>query len=102
MIKVKNIKKKFKQQIAVDDISFSVNEGENFVLLGTSGCGKTTTFKMINRLIEPSSGKFLSIGIMYWTNSGNIAQKYWLCITKQRIVSALYRCRKHCYCTPAF
>jgi osmoprotectant transport system ATP-binding protein len=34
-----------------------VNEGENVVLLGTSGCGKTTLLKMINRLIEPSSGE---------------------------------------------
>jgi osmoprotectant transport system ATP-binding protein len=56
MIEVKNITKKFKQQIAVDNISFNINEGENFVLLGTSGCGKTTTLKMINRLIEPTAG----------------------------------------------
>jgi len=57
MIEVKNITKKFNTQIAVDAISFNVNEGENFVLLGTSGCGKTTTLKMINRLIEPTDGE---------------------------------------------
>lgn len=57
MIEAKNISKKFKQQTAVDSISFNVDEGENFVLLGTSGCGKTTTLKMINRLIEPTSGE---------------------------------------------
>jgi osmoprotectant transport system ATP-binding protein len=57
MIEVKNISKKFKQQPAVDNISFKVDEGENFVLLGTSGCGKTTTLKMINRLIEPTTGE---------------------------------------------
>jgi osmoprotectant transport system ATP-binding protein len=56
MIELKNISKKFKTQTAVDNISFNVNEGENFILLGTSGCGKTTTLKMINRLIEPTSG----------------------------------------------
>jgi osmoprotectant transport system ATP-binding protein len=57
MIEARNITKKFKQQIAVDDISFYVNEGENFVLVGTSGCGKTTTLKMLNRLIEPTDGE---------------------------------------------
>ncbi len=57
MIEARNISKKFKQQTAVDAISFTVNESENFVLLGTSGCGKTTTLKMINRLIEPTDGE---------------------------------------------
>jgi osmoprotectant transport system ATP-binding protein len=56
MIVVKNITKTFGTHKAVDDISFSVKEGENLVFLGTSGCGKTTLLKMINRLIEPDSG----------------------------------------------
>ncbi len=59
MIELKNISKKFKAQTAVDNISFNVDEGENFILLGTSGCGKTTTLKMINRLIEPTSGEII-------------------------------------------
>lgn len=56
MIKVEHLVKTFGTTKAVDDISFEVNEGENMVLLGTSGCGKTTTLKMLNRLIEPHSG----------------------------------------------
>jgi osmoprotectant transport system ATP-binding protein len=57
MIVVKNITKTFGTHLAVDDISFTVKEGENIVFLGTSGCGKTTLLKMINRLIEPDSGE---------------------------------------------
>jgi osmoprotectant transport system ATP-binding protein len=57
MIKAEHLGKHFGQTKAVDDISFEVAEHENLVLLGTSGCGKTTTLKMINRLIEPSSGR---------------------------------------------
>ncbi|HPG24785.1 MAG TPA: ATP-binding cassette domain-containing protein [Myxococcota bacterium] len=47
---------------AVDRISLDVAEGEILVLLGASGCGKTTTLKMINRLVEPSAGEILVDG----------------------------------------
>src|ERR1700761_4633640 len=56
MITVEQLSKHFGGVKAVDGISFEVKEHETFVLLGTSGCGKTTTLKMINRLIEPTSG----------------------------------------------
>lgn len=57
MIKVEHLSKHFGKVKAVDDISFEVQEHENLILLGTSGCGKTTTLKMINRLIEPTGGR---------------------------------------------
>ena len=56
MIEVKNLTKNFGGKTAVDHISFSVDEGETLIFFGTSGCGKTTTLKMINRLEEPTSG----------------------------------------------
>ncbi|MBE9586470.1 ABC transporter ATP-binding protein [Mucilaginibacter sp. JRF] len=56
MIKADNLSKHFGAVKAVDNVSFEVAEGETMVLLGTSGCGKTTTLKMLNRLIEPSGG----------------------------------------------
>ncbi len=56
LIKVTHVSKFFGSAAAVADISFDVQEGENFILLGTSGCGKTTTLKMINRLIPVSDG----------------------------------------------
>ncbi|KIO74669.1 glycine/betaine ABC transporter ATP-binding protein [Pedobacter lusitanus] len=63
MIKAENLIRKFGSSIAVNDISFEVKEGENLILLGTSGCGKTTTLRMINRLIEPDSGTVFIDGI---------------------------------------
>jgi len=57
MIKVHQLSKHFGKLKAVDGISFEVQERETLILLGTSGCGKTTTLKMINRLIEPSHGQ---------------------------------------------
>ena len=57
MIEVKNITKTFGTHKAVDNISFSVKDGDSAVFLGTSGCGKTTLLKMINRLLEPDSGE---------------------------------------------
>lgn len=47
---------------AVRDLSMHVADGETLVLLGTSGCGKTTTLKMVNRLIEPTRGRILIDG----------------------------------------
>ena len=42
--------------VAVDDLSLECADGEVTVLVGTSGCGKTTTLRMINRLVDPTSG----------------------------------------------
>jgi osmoprotectant transport system ATP-binding protein len=59
MIQVRELSKYYNGKAAVDHVSFEIAEGNTMVLLGTSGCGKTTTMKMINRLIEPSSGQIL-------------------------------------------
>ncbi len=62
MIKFENIVKKFKANTVISDISFEIKKGELVVLIGKSGSGKTTTLKMINRLIKPTSGKILIDG----------------------------------------
>lgn len=56
MIEVKQLTKKYGETRVVHAVSFSVAAQETLVLLGTSGSGKTTTLKMLNRLVEPSSG----------------------------------------------
>ncbi|MTD40059.1 ATP-binding cassette domain-containing protein [Erwinia sp. CPCC 100877] len=58
-ITFKNVQKKFEQtnNFAVDNLNFSISEGEFVTILGSSGSGKTTTMKMINRLIEPDAGE---------------------------------------------
>lgn len=56
MLEVEDLVKKFEDKVAVNGVSFAVASGEVTALIGTSGCGKTTTLKMINRLIEPTNG----------------------------------------------
>ena len=56
MIEFKSVSKKFKDVTVLKDISFEIEEGNLVVLIGLSGCGKTTTLKMINRLVKPSTG----------------------------------------------
>ncbi len=58
MISLRSVCKSYENgsDLAVRDLDLEVAQGELLVLLGESGCGKTTTLKMINRLIEPTSG----------------------------------------------
>lgn len=62
MIQITNLSKSFNGFQAVKGISFNVEKGEKLILLGTSGSGKTTTLKMINRIIEKDDGKILIDG----------------------------------------
>ena len=56
MIELDALTKRFGDDTAVDALTLSIERGELLVLLGGSGCGKTTTLKMVNRLVEPTSG----------------------------------------------
>ena len=66
LIEVKNLKKHFPTPKgvvhAVDDISFSIPEGKTLGVVGESGCGKSTTGRLLLRLIEPDAGQILFEG----------------------------------------
>lgn len=57
MISIRNVKKFFGANSAIDNISLDIESGENTLLLGPSGSGKTTLLRMINGLVAPSSGR---------------------------------------------
>lgn len=81
LLQIKNIRKEFliktkfyeKKQdvVAVDDVTFSLYEGETFGLVGESGCGKSTLAKLIIRLVEPTGGEIIYNG----TNILNLGKK---------------------------
>lgn len=62
MIELSHVSKRFGTENAVDDISLRVPKGKFCALVGTSGCGKSTTLRMINRLIEHSEGEIILDG----------------------------------------
>ena len=62
MIEFKNVFKKYKNTNVLSNISFKIETGNIVCLIGESGCGKTTTLKMINRLINPTKGHILIDG----------------------------------------
>ena len=62
MIEVKNVTKKYGKFVAVDDISFTINEGEIIGLLGPNGAGKSTTMNMLTGFIEQTNGEIIING----------------------------------------
>jgi ABC-2 type transport system ATP-binding protein len=60
-IRVKNLTKRYGDIVALDDVSFDVNQGEIFAFLGPNGAGKTTTIRILTALLRPTSGS-VSIG----------------------------------------
>ena len=62
MIEVKNVTKKYGKVVAVDNINFTINDGEIIGLLGPNGAGKSTTMNMITGYIEPTEGTIVIDG----------------------------------------
>lgn len=62
MIEFINVKKSYKNSVILENFNLKIEKGNLVVLIGSSGCGKTTLLKMINRLIETTSGDILIDG----------------------------------------
>ncbi|NHJ40769.1 MAG: ABC transporter ATP-binding protein [Asgard group archaeon] len=81
-IEVNNITKQFEDSIAINNISFTLEEGELVTLLGPSGCGKTTILKLIAGLLQPDFGRIIVDGVDVSTistedrNIGFVFQSY--------------------------
>ncbi|MEM1993258.1 MAG: ATP-binding cassette domain-containing protein, partial [Candidatus Caldarchaeum sp.] len=71
-IVVENLVKKFGGVTAVDDVSFSVGEGELFGFLGPNGAGKTTTINILTTLVKPTSGKAIVAGYDVATQANQV------------------------------
>lgn len=55
-IEFKNIKKAYDEKVVIDGLNLSIEKGDFVTIIGSSGCGKTTALKMVNGLIQPTSG----------------------------------------------
>jgi ABC-type multidrug transport system ATPase subunit len=75
IIQVSGLTKNFKEAKAVDDLSFSVDEGDIYGFLGQNGAGKSTTIRMLLTLIRPTSGHISMLGMDLRTHRHQILQQ---------------------------
>lgn len=76
IVEVKNLVKKFKESVAVNNITFNVKRGEIFAFLGPNGAGKTTSIKMLTTLLLPTSGKIRINGFDPVTNQHEVRKSF--------------------------
>jgi ABC-type multidrug transport system ATPase subunit len=75
IISVTHLTKKFNEFTAVDDLSFTVNEGDVYGFLGQNGAGKSTTIRMLLTLIKPTSGNINMFGMNLHTHRSEILKQ---------------------------
>lgn len=73
-IKIVNLRKEYKDVVAVDNLNLEIKESELFSLLGVNGAGKTTTIKMLATLIEPTSGEAFIYDNSILSNRENVKE----------------------------
>src|SRR5882672_1998181 len=81
-LELAGLQKRYRDSVAVDDVSLSVEQGESVALLGPSGCGKTSTLRMLAGLIDPDAGAIRLDGVeitrlpAHKRNMGYVFQSY--------------------------
>jgi phospholipid/cholesterol/gamma-HCH transport system ATP-binding protein len=73
-IQVENLEMRYGDRVILRDVTFSVNRGEVFVVMGGSGCGKTTLLKHMTGLLAPASGRVLHDGVSFWDSDEVVRQ----------------------------
>jgi len=76
IVEVKNLTKKYKELIAVDNISFKIKKGQIVAFLGPNGAGKTTTIKMLTTLSKPNSGSMKINGFNPITQQDEVRKSF--------------------------
>lgn len=89
IIQVKGLTKSFKNLTAVNDLSFSVREGDVYGFLGQNGAGKSTTIRMLLTLIEPTSGSIELFGLSLSSHRTEILQQVGAVIEKPDVYKYL-------------
>lgn len=75
LLQVQNLRKDFKELTAVNDLSFTVNQGDVYGFLGQNGAGKSTTIRMLLTLIQPTSGSIKIFGKELATHRNEILRE---------------------------
>lgn len=89
IVQVKGLTKQFKNLTAVNDLSFSVNEGDVYGFLGQNGAGKSTSIRMMLTLIEPTSGQIELFGMDLSRNRREILRNVGAVIEKPDVYKYL-------------
>ncbi len=75
IIDAKNINKRFKEKIAVSNVTMKINSGEIYGFLGPNGCGKSTTIRILTGLLKPTSGSVNVLGLELPKDTEKLKQK---------------------------
>ncbi len=89
VIKVTGLRKQFKELVAVDNLSFRVQQGDVYGFLGQNGAGKSTTIRMLLSLIEPTAGKVEMFGMDLSTHRKEILRNVGAVIEKPDVYKYL-------------